>query len=46
MSKTIGTDLKTFIKFWLVPLGIVVALFIIYKAMTGLIIIGVSIFWP
>lgn len=44
MSKTIGTDLKTFIKFWLVPLGIVVALFIIYKAMTGLIIIGVSIF--
>lgn len=44
MSKTIETDLKTFIKFWLVPLGIGVAIFILYKALTGLIIIGVSIF--
>ena len=44
MSKTVETDLKTFIKFWLVPLGIVVAVFLIYKALTGLIIIGISIF--
>ena len=44
MAKKIETDLKTFIKFWLVPLGIVVALFLANKALTGLIIIGVSIF--
>ena len=44
MTKKIGTDLNTFIKFWLVPLGLVAAIFIIEKAMTGLIIIGISIF--
>ena len=44
MSKTIETDLKTFIKFWLVPLGIGALIFVLYKALTGLIIIGVSIF--
>ncbi len=44
MSKKIETDLKTFVKFWLVPLGIVAVLFILYKALTGLIIIGVSVF--
>ncbi len=44
MSKKIETDLRTFIKFWLVPLGIVVAMFLMYKALTGLIIIGASIF--
>lgn len=44
MSKKFETDLNTFIKFWLVPLGIVLAIFLMYKALTGLIIIGVSIF--
>jgi len=44
MSKTIETDLKTFIKFWLVPLGIALSILFIYKAATGLIIIGASIF--
>lgn len=44
MSKVIETDLKTFTKFWLVPLGIGITIFIFYKALTGLIIIGVSIF--
>ncbi len=44
MAKTIETDLKTFIKFWLVPLGIVLAVFLIFKAMTGLLLIGISIF--
>lgn len=44
MSKKAGLNLNTFIKFWLVPLGIVLAIFLMYKAMTGLIIIGVSIF--
>ena len=44
MTKKIQTDLGTFIKFWLVPLGLVAMIFIIEKAMTGLIIIGISIF--
>ena len=44
MSKQIETDWRTFIKFWSVPLIIVATLLIIYKALTGLIIIGISIF--
>ena len=44
MSRQIETDLRTFIKFWLVPLGIVVTILILYKALMGLIIIGISIF--
>lgn len=44
MAKVIETDLKTFIKFWLVPFGIVAVAFFVLKAMTGLIIIGISIF--
>ena len=44
MAKQIETDLKTFIKFWLVPLLIGITIFVIYKALTGLIIIGLSIF--
>lgn len=44
MARKLETDLNTFVKFWLVPLLIVAAIFILYKALTGLIIIGVSIF--
>ncbi|MBQ3464886.1 AI-2E family transporter [Candidatus Saccharibacteria bacterium] len=44
MSKKIETDWQTFIKFWLVPLIIAGVLFFLYKALTGLIIIGISIF--
>ena len=44
MSKTIETDLRTFLKFWLVPIGIAGVLFFLYKALTGLVIIGISIF--
>lgn len=44
MSKNIETDLKTFVKFWLVPLGIVLVIFLMQKALTGLVIIGISIF--
>ncbi len=44
MSKTIETDTKTFIKFWLVPLGIGLVLLFLYSALTGLIIVGASIF--
>lgn len=44
MVKKIETDLQTFIKFWLVPIGIILVIFLIEKAITGLIIIGISIF--
>lgn len=44
MSKLIETDLKTFVKFWLVPLGIGLVILFIYSASTGLIIVGLSIF--
>lgn len=44
MSKVIETDLKTFVKFWMVPLGILLMIFLVSKAATGLVIIGISIF--
>ena len=44
MSKRIETDLQIFIKFWLVPLGIIAVIFLIEKSITGLVIIGISIF--
>ena len=44
MSKTIEVDTRTFIRFWLVLLGFVVMGFLIYKAMAGLIIIGIAAF--
>ena len=44
MTKQIETDLKTFIKFWMVPILIAALIFLLYKAATGLIIIGASIF--
>lgn len=44
MSKTIETDLHTFIKFWLVPVGILLLIVFLSTASTGLIIVGASIF--
>ena len=44
MSKVIETDLRTFIKFWLVPLGIGLVILFLYSAKTGLIIVGASVF--
>lgn len=44
MSKVIETDLKTFVKFWMVPVGILAVLFVLNKAIVGLVIIGISIF--
>ena len=44
MAKHIEYDTRSFIKFWLIPLFIAAILFFFYKAMTGLIIIGISIF--
>lgn len=43
-KRVIETDTKTFIKFWLVPLGIGLALLFIAAANEGLILIGLSIF--
>ena len=44
MSKLIETDTKTFVKFWSIPLVIAIVIMILYQALTGLIIIGISIF--
>ena len=41
MSKVVETDIRTFIKFWLVPLGIIGVIFFLYKALNCLIIIGI-----
>ncbi|MBQ3348037.1 AI-2E family transporter [Candidatus Saccharibacteria bacterium] len=43
-SKLIETDLRTFVKFWLVPLGIGLTILFVISAQTGLIIVGLSIF--
>ena len=44
MPKLIETDTKTMWKFWLTPVVIMLVILFIYKAGTGLIIIGISIF--
>ncbi|MBR5027157.1 AI-2E family transporter [Candidatus Saccharibacteria bacterium] len=44
MGKQIEVDTRTFIRFWLVLLGIGLIILFLYKALTGLIIIGISIF--
>lgn len=44
MSKTIDTDNWTFIRFWSIPIVILLFFFFIEKAMEGLIVIGISIF--
>lgn len=44
MSKTIQVDTKTFVRFWLVILGFALLVAFLWKAKTGLIIVGISIF--
>ena len=44
MSKTIDVDTSTFVRFWLVILGFVVAALFIWKALPALIIIGIAAF--
>lgn len=44
MKAKIEADTQTFVRFWLVPLGIVVAGYAIYSARTALIIIGAALF--
>ncbi len=44
MSRKIEVDTKTFVRFWLVILGFALVGLFVYKALTGLIIVGISIF--
>ncbi|MBR0431970.1 AI-2E family transporter [Candidatus Saccharibacteria bacterium] len=44
MSKAIEVDTKTFIRFWLVILGLGLVALFLWKALTGLVIVGISIF--
>jgi len=44
MRTKIDIDTRTFVRFWLVVFGIGLAAFLLYKAQTALIIIGVSLF--
>jgi predicted PurR-regulated permease PerM len=44
MKTKIDIDTRTFVRFWLVVFGIGLAAFLIYKAQTALIILGVSLF--
>lgn len=44
MKATIDASTKTFVRFWLVPLGLLVAGFAVYSARTALIILGTALF--
>ena len=44
MKKIIEVETKTILRFWLVPLLIAAAVFLIVKAKTGLLIVGAAIF--
>lgn len=44
MRTKIDIDTRTFVRFWLVVFGIGLAALLLYKAMTGLLILGVSLF--
>lgn len=44
MSKQIETDTKTFLRFWLIPVAIYAIWLFIQNAITGLVVVGISIF--
>ena len=44
MKVRLDIDTRTFVRFWLVVFGFAAAIFIIYSARTGLIILGSSLF--
>ena len=44
MRTKIDIDTRTFVRFWLVVFCIGLAAFLLYKAMTGLVILGISLF--
>lgn len=43
-TKTIDVDTRTFVRFWMVLLGFVLVGFLIWKALTGIIIVGIAAF--
>ena len=45
MSKTVQVDTKTFVRFWLVVAVLAIAAFLISQASTGILIVGVAIFF-
>ena len=45
MSKAIQVDTKTFIRFWLVILGFALLALFIYRAWTGILIVGFAAFF-
>lgn len=44
MTHKIDIDTKTFVRFWLVILGFVLAALLLWRAQTGLLIVGISLF--
>lgn len=44
MTKQIETDTKTFLRFWLIPVAIYAIWLFLQSAVTGLIVVGISIF--
>lgn len=44
MSKLVEVDTKTFVRFWLVIAGIVLVISFLYRARTGLMLVGLSVF--
>ena len=44
MQRPSDNDIRPYIKFWLVPLGITLVILFIYKASAALLLIGISIF--
>lgn len=44
MSRTIEVDTKTFVRFWLVILALVLVALFVWRALAGLIIVGIAIF--
>lgn len=44
MTRTIDVDTKTFVRFWLVILGFILAAILIWKSLSALIIIGIALF--
>ncbi|MBR3177593.1 AI-2E family transporter [Candidatus Saccharibacteria bacterium] len=45
MSKTVQVDTKTFVRFWLVVAVLAIAAFLISQASTGILIVGIAIFF-
>ena len=44
MNRSIQIDTKTFLRFWLVIVGLALGVFLLYQAQVGLLILGISLF--